>query len=297
MRLFGSIYRAVARWLVDEPPGPEHPMSDFSKLRREIRSCDIILIEGRSRVAEVICTITRSRWTHAALYVGRLHEIEDPTLRQKVREFYDGQPDVQLIAESQLGLGTVIRPLDTYKDRHMRICRPRDLSYADSQLVLKYAIHRLGTDYDLRQILDLARFYLPWSILPRRLQSSLFRWKPGGGTRTVCSTMLAEAFGAVSYPILPLVKRLEDGKVRLFQRNPKLCTPSDFDYSPYFDIIKYPYMDFEGAAGPAYRLMPWHGKVSLSDEEALMYTEAHLQQTMPEGAETVSRRIDSREKL
>lgn len=297
MGMFRSIYQAVTHWLTAEPEDKGHPMSDFSKLRREIRSCDVILVEGRSRVADVIGTITQSRWTHAALYIGRLHDVENPVLRMKIREYYDGQPDVQLLIESELGIGTVIRPLDTYKDRHMRICRPRELSYEDSQLVLKYAIHRLGTDYDVRQILDLGRFYLPWSILPRRARSSLFQWHPGGGTHTVCSTMLAEAFGAISFPILPLVKRQEGGDVQLFQRNPKLCTPSDFDYSPYFDIIKYPYMDFEGASSPSYRLMPWKGKASLSPDEAMLYTEAQLQQTMPPGSDTPPRRIDAKERL
>lgn len=268
--------KILKRWLTEEHQHPDYPRSDFRKLRHEIRSGDVILVEGRSRVADVIGMVTRSRWSHAALYIGRLHDVADPRLRQRIREFFDGQPDVQLIAESQLGLGTVIRPLNVYQHRHLRICRPRDLAYEDVQLVLAYAIGRLGTNYDVRQILDLWRFYIPWSLFPRRFRSSLFRWKPGGGTRTVCSTMLAEAFASVSFPLLPLVKREVNGDVRLFQRNPKLCTPSDFDYSPYFDIIKYPYMDFDGPAYPAYRLMPWEGTVRLTHEEAQHYIEDGL---------------------
>lgn len=285
MSLLKRCYQRMATWLMKERVRPTHPMSDFRKLRRELRSCDVILVEGRSRVAEVIGGITQSRWTHAALYIGRLHDVEDPMLRKKIRDYYDGQPDVQLILESQLGMGTVVRPLEVYEHFHLRICRPRELSYEDGQLVLSYAINRLGVGYDVRQILDLARFYLPWSIIPRRFRSSLFRWRPGGGTRTVCSTMLAEAFGRVSFPVLPLVKRLEDGQVKLFQRNPKLCTPSDFDYSPYYDIIKYPYMDFEGASSPAYRLMPWHGHIELDKHEALLYTEAHQQMAIEDERE------------
>ena len=41
----------------------------------------------------------------------------------------------------------------------------------------------------------------------------------------------------------------------LYRRNPKLCVPSDFDYSPYFEIIKYPFFDF--SAQSSYRLLPW----------------------------------------
>ena len=55
--------------------------------------------------------------------------------------------------------------------------------------------------------------------------------------------MIAEAFATVQFPILPLVQRDEGDHMQLFRRNPKLCTPSDFDYSPYFEIIKYPFLD------------------------------------------------------
>ena len=67
--------------------------------------------------------------------------------------------------------------------------------------------------------------------------------------------MIAEAFAAVEFPILPLVRRSEQDRIRLYRRNPKLCTPSDFDYSPYFEIIKYPFYDF--ADTPSYKLLPW----------------------------------------
>ena len=47
----------------------------------------------------------------------------------------------------------------------------------------------------------------------------------------------------------------EEDRVQLYRRNPKLFVPSDFDYSPYFEIIKYPFMDFSTHA--SYRLLPW----------------------------------------
>ena len=81
--------------------------------------------------------------------------------------------------------------------------------------------------------------------------------------------MIAMAFGHIHFPILPLVKTMEGGKVQLFMRNPKLCTPSDFDYSPYFDIIKYPFLDFQHHTEP--RLLPWQGAGRLSEEEYGMY--------------------------
>jgi hypothetical protein len=91
--------------------------------------------------------------------------------------------------------------------------------------------------------------------------------------------MIAEAFGSIHFPILPLVKRIEAGQVRLYMRNPKLCTPSDFDYSPYFDIIKYPFLDFRNYA--EHRLLPWGGSAELSAEERELYVSAETHQRLP----------------
>ena len=56
--------------------------------------------------------------------------------------------------------------------------------------------------------------------------------------------------------------------------NPNLCTPSDFDYSPYFDIIKYPFLDFHHHAEQ--RLLPWQGAARLTEAERGMYMVADL---------------------
>ena len=80
---------------------------------------------------------------------------------------------------------------------------------------------------------------MPWPLLPRKWHSTLFNYKPGTRTKESCSSLLAEAFQSVNFPILPLLKT--DGKsLKLYKTNPRLYSPRDFDYSPYFDIIKYP---------------------------------------------------------
>ena len=76
--------------------------------------------------------------------------------------------------------------------------------------------------------------------------------------------MIAESFASAGYPILPLVKHSEAGIPQLFRRNPKLCTPSDFDFSPYFDVIKYSFVDFYQAD---YELFPWSSDSLLESEE------------------------------
>ena len=252
--------RPIIRWLTRLRPPAPFPLSNFERLCQELKPCDVVLVEGRSRASAVVKTVTQSPWCHAALYVGRLYDIEDPEGRQLIREATDLPASERLVIESVLGEGCVVRPLSVYEDDHVRLCRPQGLSHPDAQRVLMHAAQQIGKGYDLRQIFDLLRFLLPWSLLPRRWRSSLFRQLPGKQTRTVCSTMIAEAFGAVQFPILPLVQQGEGEELSLFLRNPKLCVPSDFDYSPYFQIIKYPFMDFSAHTG--YRLLPWSSPTS-----------------------------------
>ncbi len=263
------IRNAVVGWLTHKKTRAQTPLSDFRQLRREVKPCDVILVEGRSRVSEVIKLITQSSWSHAALYIGCLQDIDDPLLRVKVEQYFSGEPDVALIIESELGMGTLVRPLSTYECEHLRICRPRDLSQQNTQGVIGYCVNMLGTGYNVRHIFDLARFLFPWFIMPRRWRSTLFGARAGESTKTVCSTMIAEAFASADFPILPLVKKVEGGRLKLYRRNPKLCTPRDFDYSPYFDIIKYPFLDFSEYANRY--LKPWDGTTGLTEDERELY--------------------------
>ena len=78
--------QTLVKWLNREKPHREFPLSDFERIRYELKPCDVLLIEGRSRVSDVIRLITQSPWSHAALYIGRLHDIEDPEIRAAIQE-------------------------------------------------------------------------------------------------------------------------------------------------------------------------------------------------------------------
>ena len=67
--------------------------------------------------------------------------------------------------------------------------------------------------------------------------------------------MIASAFNHVHYPILPVIRKEENGSYRLYKRNTRLYKPSDYDCSPYFEIVKYPFMGFDDLA--VYRQLPW----------------------------------------
>lgn len=254
--MFRTLKHSLIDWITKEPPPEGFPLCDFERIRHEVRPCDVLLIEGRSRVSNVIKQITQSPWTHSCIYIGRIHDIEDDALREKLTAHFDGSFNEPLVVEGYLGKGTIVSPLEMYRKDHIRICRPRGLSRKDAQQVISYSILQLGTQYNVRQIIDLARFLVPWSFIPGRWRSSLFSKHAGESTKTVCSTMIAQAFSSVEFPILPLIKKHEETGIELIQRNPKLFTPRDFDYSPFFEIIKYPFIELDELS--TYRNLPWN---------------------------------------
>ena len=254
--MFKSLRKKLYEWLTHEPPTDEIMPYDFNRLKYEIRPGDVLLIEGRSRISRIITRITQSSWTHAALYIGRLTDFEDEETEQIIRQHIDTKDKVRLVIEDLLDRGTVVNPLSMYKQHHIRICRPIGITPTDLQLVLRYAIQSLGQPYNVRQLLDLARFLLPWTILPKHWGSTLFRTTTGEPESGVCSTLIARAFSSVQFPVLPYVKPDDETGMEVFQRNPYLFTPKDFDYSPYFEIIKYPLFNPDEPL-PYYRRLPW----------------------------------------
>lgn len=102
----------ATEWLTREGPPSPTPLCDFNRLGFELRTGDIVLVEGRSRVSEVI---TQSPWSHSALYIGRLYDIRDPDLRAVIEYHYDGDPEEQLLIEAVMGRGTIVSPLACYK--------------------------------------------------------------------------------------------------------------------------------------------------------------------------------------
>src|SRR5260370_981129 len=87
-----------------------------------------------------------------------------------------------------------------------RICRPVGLSDEERRTVTGFAIARLGHRYDLKNVVDLARYLLPTPPVPTQLRRRMIAFGSGDPTRAICSTLIAEAFQAVHYPVLPAVE-------------------------------------------------------------------------------------------
>ena len=104
----------------------------------------------------------------------------------------------------------------------------------------RYAINRIGFGYDTKNIVDLMRFLIPLPV-PQRWRRRMIAFGSGDPTKIICSALIAQAFDAVRYPILPKITRAASRKARreiLHIRNSSLYMPRDFDISPYFEIVK-----------------------------------------------------------
>jgi permuted papain-like amidase YaeF/Yiix C92 family enzyme len=222
------IGRMLARYLEKPATGYEpFTPSNPEALAHSLSPGDVLLVEGNNHIAGVIKYLTQSTWSHAALYVGPVGD-----------EVTDGERHV--LIEAEIGHGVIASPLSKYIKFHTRVCRPVGLTPPDLDKVCRYAIDRIGLDYDLKNIIDLMRYLMPLPI-PQRWRRRMMSLGSGDPTRIICSALIAQAFESVRYPILPRVTQLESRQARrdiLEIRHSSLYAPRDFDISPYFEVVK-----------------------------------------------------------
>src|SRR5579872_4728968 len=227
--MLDTVGKWIASYLQKEVPGYEpFTPSEPSQLSSIIQPGDVLLVEGNNRISGIIKYLTQSTWSHAALYVG---PVDGATSE-------DGEPHV--LIEANIGEGVTTAPLRKYFTYHTRICRPVGLSYEDRTAVCRYAINRIGFGYDTKNILDLMRFLIPLPI-PQRFRRRMIAFGSGDPTKIICSALIAQAFDAVRYPILPKITRAGSRAARreiLHIRDSSLYMPRDFDISPYFEVVK-----------------------------------------------------------
>src|SRR6201991_4593202 len=169
---------------------------DSTALQDTLRPGDVLLVEGKSRISGSIKYLTQSTWSHSALYVG-------PIVGAATT---DGEPHV--LIEANIDEGVVSAPLSKYLHCQTRICRPVGLSEADCARVCRYACERIGLGYDFKNIVDLTRYFLPWPVTERWRRRTVALGS-GDASRIICSSLIAQAFDAVRYPILPKITRVE----------------------------------------------------------------------------------------
>jgi hypothetical protein len=129
---------------------------------------------------------------------------------------------------------------------HTRICRPVGLGDAEIEALVTFMVSRVGYAYDLKNVFDLARYLWRTPPVPDRVKRRLLAFGSGEPTRAICSTLLAQAFGSIQYPILPEVElhaidlpgARQAREEILHIRHYSLYMPRDFDTSPFFQIVK-----------------------------------------------------------
>ena len=247
------VLRRIGRYLLKrlEKPLPSYEqriINNMQNLYREIRPGDVLLVEGRSKLSRIIQIITKSAWSHAAIYVAnRLNHSTDNGGKSILNGL--GEIDRQhMLIEADAGNGVIAVPLNKYQDYNIRICRPFGISPQDLEAVMDDAVGNLGNRYDHENLTDLVLLLLPPFLNPfkkRTIQACL-----GGCTeyKVICSGMIANAFQKVGYPIVPALLPSSDVDInqindpygsKLIMRHYSQVVPRDFDLSPNFEIIKY----------------------------------------------------------
>lgn len=266
--MFSPLLRMLGRALADylsQPSAAYRPevATDAQTLAAALRPGDVLLVEGDLRISTVIKYLTRSRWSHAALYVGDAVAGED------------GKREPMLV-EADLRSGVRVVPLRAYAAFHTRICRPVGLSPADLRRVIDTVVARIGQPYDLKNVMDLARYLFPVPV-PRSWRRTVLELGSGEPTKAICSTLIAQAFQAVRYPILPRITRVpaEDTTCAewvmeiLHSRHHSLYAPCDFDLSPYFQVVK-PSVE----AGFDYKALRWADQSPPSSDQPAAWNPA-----------------------
>lgn len=208
--------------------------SDPETLRATLRPGDVLLVEGNQRLSAAIKYLTQSTWSHAALYVGD--------------RFTEAGRTDDVLVEVTVEEGCIASPLSKYSSHNTRICRPIGLTDADRREIIDFMVDAIGLRYDLKNVVDLVRYLLPNPPVPVRWRRRMLAFGSGDPTRAICSTLIAEAFGRIRYPILPFVEPVDahatvpvSGYSRreiLHIIHHSLYTPRDFDLSPYFRVVK-----------------------------------------------------------
>ena len=232
---------------------PTHPIS---YLKNTLQPGDVLLVEGQQRFSMAIKYLTQSNWSHAALYIGNNELIE-----------------------ADLKDGVIRIPVETYKGYHTRICRPVNLDPKDLDRIIENLKGKQGLSYDIKNIFNLLKYLFPLHPLNKLKGSAFICLGSDDPTKVICSSVIAQAYHEVGYPIFPIAKTVE-GKRKYAKRHVSSYVPCDFDRSPYFRVIK-PTIE----VGFNYKNMAWIKEFPEDQEvEEIQVSEEALKQKEPQAS-------------
>lgn len=205
MRRHSGLIDALARYLA-QPVKRPNPAStaDPQSLSAVLVPGDVLLTDGSSRMAALVRRVTRSPWSHVAMYVGPLEE----------------GPDPRCIVEADIVAGVKAARLSELKGLRVRALRPRGLDDTLRRRLTDWVVSRIGGQYDLAHAWALAKRLL-WPPPPSRLPQAPSAMAQSA-TRFICSTLLTQAFLLVGYPVVA---------------DASYVTPRDFEAASVFEPI------------------------------------------------------------
>ena len=214
LRLIGT---QLAKYLTKERIYEDHYYRIIiDDIKSTLEPGDVVLVEGQSRVSSAIQFITNSNWSHAAIFIGEAGSLSHCLIEVKAVD------------------GCKFTDIDVYMHHNLRICRPVFLNNKKRKILIDYLVKKIGSKYDLKNIIDLIRYIFPNPPVPKKLRRNLIGIGAGDPTKAICSTLIAEAFKEIDHPVLPFADEFNT----IVLRHPTYCLPKDFDISPFFQIIK-----------------------------------------------------------
>lgn len=224
LKITRTIGSYLAAFLSKPRPSYElHQNNSIENIFKVIKPGDILLVDGNSRISTAIKYLTQSTWSHSCFYIGS----DDDSIEQA------------RLLEADLNEGVTVVPLGKYAQYNVRICRPVGLNDEERDALLEFVKERVGYRYDLKNIFDLMRYLIQNPAVPTRYRRQLLSLGSGEPTKAICSTLIAQAFQSINYPILPReMIQQESGELHYVHRHYSHYVPRDFDLSPYFRVVK-----------------------------------------------------------
>ncbi|MFT5657292.1 MAG: hypothetical protein ACI9KN_000565 [Gammaproteobacteria bacterium] len=160
-----AIFSAIGNWLARFLSKPLPHYEVFStlsqqQLQQTLQPCDLLLVEGNSRIGTAIKYLTQSTWSHICLFIGE-------------------QNGLNPLLEADVTSGVCCVPLTKYDGFNVRICRPVNVTEENQQRLLNFAIKRIGMQYDTKNIIDLMRYLIPTPPVPLRHRRALIAFGSG----------------------------------------------------------------------------------------------------------------------
>jgi hypothetical protein len=188
--------------------------ADQQALATVLRRGDVLLSAGSTRCAELVKRLTRSRWSHASMYVGALEDSSDPLC----------------VVEAHIVGGVRAIRLSELDARRICVLRPLGLDETDRGRLVESVLRYIGSEYDFAHAWLLARSLLlrRWWARLRAVPATMGR----DATRFICSGLIAQAFALIGHSVLPAGGTFSDPGAL-----DKLLVPADFERASAFSIV------------------------------------------------------------